>query len=388
MKGSIKENPRRPVINGKPYWRLRVYAGVDPVTGRGRFRERGMRGTKREAEAALRKFAAEVDEGLHAGTEGTLAHLLERWMAQYRPDWSPTTYARYEQLCRVHIVPALGTVSLSRLRPTQLNDLYAGLAAGGLEQATVRKVHNVIRRALAVAVEWGWVNTNVALRAKKPKPAKKPITPPSDAEVARLIGAALQGQRPNRDLVVFLTLAEATGARRGEVCGLRESDFDRERSELFVGRAVVQVGPELTIKGTKTERQRRISLDEATAGVLADYIEARRAQRIEPVPDPYLFSLRLDGAAPWPPARVTKNWSKLRTKAGVPGVRLHDLRHAHVTLLLSLGVDVRTVAGRVGHANPAMTLGVYGHFVPAADAAATKLWAERRQSMNATKPPP
>jgi hypothetical protein len=137
-----------------------------------------MRGTKRAAEAALRRTAAEVDEGTHAGTEGTVAHLLDRWMAQYRPDWSPTTLARYESLARVHIIPALGDVPLSKLRPTHLNDLYAALVAKGLEQATIRKVHNVLRRALAVAVEWGWINANVALRAKRPKPRKHPDSAP------------------------------------------------------------------------------------------------------------------------------------------------------------------------------------------------------------------
>jgi integrase len=379
MKGSLVQDRRRPVIDGKPYWKLRVYAGRDPVTGKDRVVEKGMRATKRAAEAALRKLAAEVDEGTHAGTDGTLAQLLERWMAQYTPDWSPTTAARYEQLCRVHILPALGSMPLAKLRQTHLNDLYAAITAKGLEQSTVRKVHNLLRRALSVAVEWGWLNTNVALRAKRPKPKKAPITPPSDDQVAAVVAQALKGQRPNRDLVVLLTLAAATGARRGELCGLRFSDFDQERRELFVGRSVAQVGAQLTVKGTKGERQRRISLDEATAGVLADYLERKRSAMVRAVADPFMFATELDGSKPWPPARITRNWTNLRARAGVPGVRLHDLRHAHVTLLLALGVDVRTVAGRVGHANAATTLGIYGHFMPAADRAAAELWAGRRR---------
>lgn len=377
MKGSVVQDSRRGVIDGQPYWRLRVYAGRDPVTGKDRVVEKGMRSSKRTAEAALRKLAAEVDEGTHAGTDGTLAELLARWMAQYGPDWSPTTAARYASLCRVHIVPALGSMPLSKLRQTHLNDFYADLTDKGLEQATIRKVHNLLRRALNVAVEWGWLNTNVALRAKRPKVRKAPINPPSDEQVASIIAAALASQRPNRDLVVLLTLAAATGARRGELVGLRFSDFDHERRELFFGRSVAQVGSTLTVKGTKTERQRRISLDEATAGVLADYLEVKRSKMVRPVADPFMWSTELDGSRPWPPARVTRNWTNLRARAGIPGVRLHDLRHAHITLLLALGVDVRTVAGRAGHANAATTLGIYGHFMPAADRRAAELWASR-----------
>ena len=63
MKGSLTQDGRRGLADGKPYWRLRVYAGQDPVTGKPRFRERGLRATKREAEQALRLFAAEVDAG-------------------------------------------------------------------------------------------------------------------------------------------------------------------------------------------------------------------------------------------------------------------------------------------------------------------------------------
>lgn len=378
MRGTATRDSRRPLVDGKPYWRLRVYAGTDPVTGKGRVVEKGMRGTKRAADVALRKLAAEVDEDLHSGTDGTLAYLLERWMRQYRSEWSPTTAARYESLCRVHIVPDLGSMPLSKLRQTHLNAFYDRLDEDKeLSPASVRKVHNVIQRALQVALEWGWVNTNVAQRAKRPKVRPRPITPPSDAQVAALIASALVGQRPNRDLVVFLTLAQATGARRGEVCGLRFSDFDVAKNELFFGRSVAQVGTELTLKGTKKDRQRRISLDDATAGVLAGFIARKRSEMVRPVADPYIFSTELDGSEPWPPARVTRNWANLRARAGIPGVRLHDLRHAHVTLLLALGVDVRTVAGRVGHANPNVTLNVYGHFMPAADAAAAKLWAGR-----------
>lgn len=94
------------------------------------------------------------------------------------------------------------------------------------------------------------------------------------------------------------------------------------------------------------------------------------------------------GGEPWKPANVTSNWRHLCEKARVSGVRLHDLRHAHATILLAAGVDVRTVGGRLGHANRAMTLKRYGHFMPAADAAAAKLWADRTRAPDKETPPP
>lgn len=377
MKGSAKQDARRGVVDGRPYWRLRVYAGQDPVTGRERFRERGLRATKRDAEKALRLFAAEVDAGRHRSTDGTLGFLLDRWIAHGSPSWSPTTLDSYTSNIRKHIRPALGNVPLSKLGAAELDAFYGVLRGKNLAPATVRKNHNIIRRALVQAVRWGWITANPAALAEPPKVTQHEIVPPTGDQVDAVM-ALVAGL--DADLAAFLAVSSGTGARRGEVCGLREGDFDPDEATLLIARAVVPDGAGILVKGTKTDRQRRIALDPGTAAALVVHIERMHKRAagagVRMIPNPYLFGRRLDGSAPPKPATISQAWKRRCRRAGVAGVRLHDLRHRQATVLLAAGVDVRTVAGRLGHANAAVTLKVYGHFMPAADRRAADIWGQ------------
>jgi integrase len=125
------------------------------------------------------------------------------------------------------------------------------------------------------------------------------------------------------------------------------------------------------VKDTKTHAARRIALDASTLGALeqlrVEREEIARFAEIEPVADGYVFTSEADGSRPLHPDTVTNGFRRLCTKAGFAGVRLHDLRHLHATQLLAAGVPVRTVSGRLGHANAATTLNVYAHFLEASD---------------------
>jgi integrase len=81
----------------------------------------------------------------------------------------------------------------------------------------------------------------------------------------------------------------------------------------------------------------------------------------------FVFSHAVDGSAPWHPDSTSRAFRNICKQAGITGIRLHDLRHYVATRLLAAGVDVRTVAGRLGHRNPSTTLNVYSHFVPETD---------------------
>lgn len=136
----------------------------------------------------------------------------------------------------------------------------------------------------------------------------------------------------------------------------------------------------LVEKDTKTHASRRIALDQATADVLTQQ-RARCAERASAcgvvlLEKSYVFSQVPDGARPWAPNGVTKVFIRLRKRVGLDTVRLHDLRHFAATRLLVAGIPVRTVSGRLGHANAATTLGVYAHFIDQSDRdAAEKLSA-------------
>jgi integrase len=182
-------------------------------------------------------------------------------------------------------------------------------------------------------------------------------------------------------LATFVMLAASTGARRGELIALRWKHVDLRKGMLRIERGIViGDGGALFEQGTKTHQSRRVTLDANTVAVLEAHHQRAQATahtagtRI--TDESFVFSHAVDGSTPWRPDSTTRAFRMLCDQAGVTGVRLHDLRHYVATRLLVSGIDVRTVAGRLGHRNPATTLNVYAHFVPEADEEAASALAD------------
>jgi integrase len=362
-------------------WELRAYVGADPTTGRAKYLTRTFRGGKREADEALARFVTEVSGGGHAAKDTTLSELIRRWLDLVREDLSPSTVRGYERIIRCYIEPDIGRVSLAKLRTDQLDHFYSklrdegGQNGGPLSPATVRQAHAVIRRALNQAMRWGWIAANPASLARPPRVRTQTLNPPEPAEVLRLIAEA---ERADPDLACFLLLAATTGARRGELCALRWSDLDEETGALTIARSIVETqGSTLIEKDTKTHSSRRIALDSGSTAALT--AQRSRCQRragtcgVRLAESAHIFSVDPAGERPLVPNEVTKRFIRIRRSVGLDSVRLHDLRHFTATRLLSEGVPVRTVSGRLGHANAATTLGVYAHFVEESDRDAAEL---------------
>jgi len=359
---------------GEGSWNLRVYAGRDPVTGRKVSVERTVRGTKREASKVLAAMVAEVDSRpvVSAG-KGTVAELCREWLAHAAPSFSPKTVETTRMYIEDPIAPLLGSIKVAKLAPTDLDRFYrhllqVGRSRGPYAPATIRRVHGIIRRALTQGVRWGWITHNPAMDATPPKVPLKELKPPDPAQVVRVFSVA---QEIDPELAAFIMLAASSGARRGELLALRWRHLDFEHGRLSIERGIVRVGHEIVEQGTKTHQSRRISLDEVTGAALIEHharMEERAAAASVAITiESFVFSNSVDGSTPWHPDSTSRAFRKICQQAGVFGVRLHDLRHYVATRLLAAGVDVRTVAGRLGHRNPSTTLNVYSHFVPEAD---------------------
>ncbi len=173
---------------------------------------------------------------------------------------------------------------------------------------------------------------------------------------------------------MFLVLAAVTGARRGELVALRWSDLDLERGALTITRAISEGvdGPVEHPRPKTRGSVRRLALDEATVAILAAHrcrhAEAAATCGVSLPGNAFVFSHEPDGSVPWKPGYVSLKFRRLRHSVGLDQVRLHDLRHFVATTLLGAGVDLQTVAGRLGHAGGGRTtLAVYSHFQQAAD---------------------
>ena len=363
-----------------PSWELRVYVGRDPVTGKKKYATRSVRGTRADAERVLRDMVTAAERGTAGLADATFAELCDAWLSAVESRLAPNTVVETRRILDRHLLPALGAIPLRRLRSQHFDDLYSHLSSHGrgdgkpLSGDTVRRVHGVARRALNIAVRWGWISTNPAASLTPPRELRRPIRPPRPADVTRLLRAARAG---NPALATFVLVAATTGARRGELCGLRWDDLDVDDATLHIGRAIVIVADNPVEMPTKTRRFRHIALDPVTVAELD--IHHQRLQRTAADaqvlldPNGFVFSTDPAGRRPWRPDSTTRAFRRLARQAGLDTVRLHDLRHYVATRLLTAGVDVRTVAGRLGHAHPSTTLNVYAAFLPDADRHAAHL---------------
>ena len=233
----------------------------------------------------------------------------------------------------------------------------------------------MLHAALRQAVRWGWLSSNPADAASPPRLRRRRIRPPTADEVLRLIAAAASSGSP--DLGVALRVLVATGMRRGEVCGLRWRDVDVVAGTLRIEGSVVHGEVGIVEKDTKTHGVRRLSIDGGTVAVLrahrAECARGALAGGMILGADAFVLSSSVDGLVPWRPNRLTQSFARLRSSLGLDGVRLHDLRHFQATELIAAGVDVRTVAGRLGHADPSTTLRTYAAFMEPADQGAARV---------------
>lgn len=307
---------------------------------------------------------------------------------------SPTTLRNYRAQIGRTIRPSLGKVTLTRLTAKNLDALYGAMRDAGKSPKTIRNHHAVISAALHQGVRWGWVRTNVAERAKPPRVSHTRVKAPSLEVVRDVIEAA---DRRDPRLAPLLMLAALTGMRRGELCALRWSDVDLDTGTINVTRSVVVVPNGLAEKATKTGRGRIVALDPVGVALLSQHrLQNERWTReagTKLSSDAFVFSPFVEGTTPFRPDNVTSFFIRVRNEVGVPTVRLHDLRHFTATQLIGAGVDVRTVAGRLGHSDPSVTLRVYSHALEERDRAAAAIMGgiltrSERRAVDVTAEPP
>lgn len=352
-------------------WEVRIYLGRDPNSGTRRYRSKTVRGSKRDADRVCRDLVEHADAALPAhGDEEmpTLASWLDEWWASKQPSLSPNTVSAWRSSVELHLKPNLGEHPLHELRGHHLESLYRHLVESGLSPARVQKVHTVASVALKAAVRRELIAVSPAFSASPPAVARKEPTAPSVSEVERLLDACVG----DLELHAFLVVSANTGARRGEICALRWSDVDLDGRVVTVRRSVAkETGSGAVLRQTKTGAAGRVAIGEQATAVLRQLLHYRRETALaagEELPvDAFVWSQDVLGSRPTYPDTMTARFSQLRASVGLENVQLRQLRHFAATQLLSAGVDVRTVAGRLRHARPATTLDRYAAWVPARD---------------------
>lgn len=302
----------------------------------------------------------------------TVEAIIGEWWPRHQRRLAESTRLDYQRVLDNHIVPNLGEIRIGDLHQRDLVRLYDQLLAGGLSEARIRRVHMVLALVCKYAVRQDIISSSPGAKAEPPAVREKPIDPPDAVDVRRLL--KVDGEiRPG--FAAFVRLAAITGARRGELAALRVDDLAGAVVTIARSISIAEgehgVGTNLIEKDTKTHAIRRVTIDHGTRSVLDDHLAAlghrADAAEIELVGRHFVFTDSLDGAKPWRPEIISRDFNRCVKAAGLDGVRLHDLRHAAATAMMAAGVDVVTGASRLGHKRRDTFLNRYSHAVSATD---------------------
>ena len=362
--------------------RVRVSAGTDPITGKRHVLEEIIPAgpdAGNLAEKARTRLLAQVDEQRNARTKATVNQLLDRYFKWLKAE--PNTKENYEALARNHIRPLIGDQPVSKIDGELLDSFYKELRTcrahcrgrkfiqhrtnrahecdsrckphecKGLADSSIRKVHAVLMGAGKRGRRWKWFGVNPFEQAESLPMVRPEPNPPTADQAAKIVTVAFA----DVDWGMFIWLAMVTGARRGELCALTWdcATLREGAGVLTIRSSIAQRGGRTWEKDTKTHQQRRITIDDATAALLAAYNRhcAQRAGLGDEMPGKArVFSRSPDGKTWLKPDSVSQRFARMCARRPLEwDMHIHQLRHYSATELISAGVDVTTVGGRLGH---------------------------------------
>jgi len=310
--------------------------------------------TRREAEARLRQLREWARRGrLPEGPDRTVSHLLREFLRQGEGRWRPRTLHDYHQLCQA-IEARIGRVKLLRLEPSRLQALWGELALA-LGGKRAWDCFRVLRRALNLAVRWGWLPESPLARTEPPSYRPKGRELWTLEEAQRFIAATRQSP-----FWPWWALSLACGLRPGEAAALRWRDVDWERGLLRVERsAQVVAGRWLEGEAKTSSSRRQVPLSALAQEALRRQREALLRRGLPVMGEALVFPNSRGGYTR--PSTVGHALHREARRLGLAPIRPHDLRHLAAGIALEMGAPLTLTARFLGHATPSTTTGTYAH---------------------------
>lgn len=331
--------------------------------------------TRSEVAGRLKEAQRQLDTGLQFLDERqTVEQYLDGWIETAKLQIRASTWRRYSDFVRVHLVPGLGRIPLAKLTAQHVQLFYTRKLGEGLSHSTVHHIHGVLHRALKDALLMGLVQRNVSDMVRAPRRSNREMATLSDSQAKQFL-AAVKDDR----FAALYVLALTTGMREGELLGLRWQDLDLDRATLQVRMNVQEADGKFIVAETKTAYSRRsIALTKKAVAALRQH-KAKQDQDRTALGDAWnakldlVFPNRLGGIM-IPDNLAKRSFKRALGRIGLPlDVRFHDLRHTAATLLLSRGVHPKVVSEMLGHADISITLRVYAHVTPHMQQAAVQV---------------
>ena len=356
------------IERGKNTYLVRVYMGLD-ADGKRKYHNKTIHGGKKDADKYLTKVLRERDTGTFVEpSKETLSEFLDKWLeSTVKTRVRERTYNDYKERVKLYIKPNLGDNKLHQLTAEQIQTLlYNKMLGDGLSPRSVRYAHTILRNALEQAVKWGKIYRNPCSLVDLPRQKKEEMKVLTPEQAGQFMEATIFSPWK-----AFFSLLLTSGVRPSEALGLKWSDIDFEGKKITINRALTRArtGGGWTLEEPKTSRSRRtIPIPSTTMRDLKEHKETQAAQILEAKPGKYNnqgFVFAADNGEPMNDKNILRRHFKpLLEQAGLPDIRLYDLRHTCATLLLSAGENPKVVSERLGHATITLTLDTYSHVLP------------------------
>jgi integrase len=330
--------------------------------------------TQRDVIAMLNKFRSEKQLGtLVAPTALTLRDYIARWLAAKKITVKAKSYATYKFSCEKHIIPTLGDFKVQKVTTSILNDYFVAKATAGLASASLAQHRAILSGIMTLAVAEGVIGTNpVALVSSIPKTRSRQVVLSDEQmqkllHVARTYNSVRQGMGLHCIYHIIL-LALATGMRRGELLAVQWRDIDLTHNTLSVVDNLVEIKGKQVLDTPKSDNGIR------TFSVEPKVLQLLRAE-LWTTAEGLVF--QKDQGQYIPFTNLTSAYKRCLELAGIPRqVRLHDLRHTHVTHLLANHYDIKLVSQRIGD-DPKTVMNTYAHVMPHKDKEASKFMGSK-----------
>ena len=343
---------------------------------------------QKDAQKAFYEARAKIEAGHSLGTaKGTVGDYLLSWHDAYKVSGhvKQTQISTTECHLNAYLIPAIGGLQMKDLKPARIKTLYANLLKSGgtgakksvsgkpLSPKTVRNIAGTLHTALRDAVRMGVIATNPCDNIDLPKWERPEMKIWDDSQFGTFLMYSFANDDP---MFPIWSLMFGSGIRCGEVLGLRWDDVDFLDSSIRIRQTRVMAGKEgvVTVSPKSKAGIRRLQINSGTLDALARLKDAQEA------------SAGLLGASCFPlvatdadgkaihPRTLSRRFTASAERCGLPVIRLHDIRHTHASMLISVGASVAVVSHRLGHSRISTTLDTYTHLMPTADRDASDLF--------------
>ena len=328
----------------------------------------------------------------------TVMQLYDRWMVLHCiPNLKPTTVKTYQSMMLSRVIPAIGTRTVASLTPMDIEELMRTIRQSPrqttavapedrkrrqdrtredksprqLSSRTIQHYYDTLADMFDRGVQWGMIDRSPMDRVVRPTAKRRKLTVLDDDRAVELLRMLAKEESMSFRSAVMLALL--CGLRLGEVCALRWQDVDMDAGTIHVRQGVSYApGYGNYFDTPKSEDgDRIIALPDGMMDMLRE-TKAQQDDTARTLGDRWRGDDRIvcgwDGA-PMHHDTPSKQFRKFADRHGFEGVRFHDLRHTHATLLLANNLDAVAVSHRLGHASPDTTYRFYAHAIRSRDAA-------------------